>query len=127
LAQGLTSTQIAPTALRGIVTAACALAFTIGPFILSFILNAYGALDNSWAYKGSFVAQYGITGIGMIFWPFMPESPTWLLLKGKNEKAARALRRLGNKKEEVEQRISLIRLTLAEAEKETAGVTYAEW
>jgi Na+-translocating ferredoxin:NAD+ oxidoreductase RnfD subunit len=36
-----------------------ALAFTIGPFMLAFILNAYGGLPNSWAYKSSFVAQYG--------------------------------------------------------------------
>jgi hypothetical protein len=57
----------------------------------------------------------------------MPESPTWLLLKGKDKKAVRALKKLGNKEEEVEQRIALIKLTLAEAEKETAGATYAEW
>ncbi len=121
------SRQLSPTPLRGIFTAACALAFTIGPFIVSFIVNAFGGLQNSWAYKSAFVAQYGVTGIGMVIWPFMPESPTWHLIKGNDEKAIRSLKRLGYKNQALEQRLSLLKLTLNEAKKETEGATYVEW
>ena len=63
----------------------------------------------------------------MVLWPFMPESPTWLLVKGQDEKAARTLKRLGYEGERGEQRLAMIKLTLAQAQKETAGATYAEW
>lgn len=57
----------------------------------------------------------------------MPESPTWLLVKGRDEKAARALKQLGYEGERAEHRLAMIKLTLAQARKETDGATYAEW
>ena len=118
--------ELAPTALRGVFTAACALAFTIGPFMQSFIVNAYGDHDTTWAYKSGFVAQYAVTGIAMILWPFMPESPTWLLTAEKDQKAALALRRLGYSGQRLDQKLAILKLTLTEAKKETDGVTYLE-
>lgn len=103
------------------------MAFTLGPFAVSFILNAYGALDNEWAYKGAFVAQYAITGIGLLIWPFMPESPTWLIVKNRDKQALNSLAKLGFRGQRADARMALIKLTLAEAEKESAGATYAEW
>lgn len=119
--------EIAPLALRGILTAAAALAFTLGPLIQSLITNTYGNLDNAWAYQSIFVAQYGVTGLAIIFWPFMPESPTWLISKGRRAKADRSLRRLGNDDEQIIKRVADIELTLEEARRETEGVTWAEW
>ena len=63
----------------------------------------------------------------MILWPFMPESPTWLIIKGRDAQAAQALKRLGYEGDQLEQRMSMIKLTLAQAKQETEGVTYAEW
>lgn len=119
--------EIAPLALRGIVTAAAAAAFTLGPLVQSLITNSYGNLDNAWAYKSIFVAQYGVTGLAILFWPLMPESPTWLISKGRREKAERSLRRLGNDDEQILKRVADIQLTLEEASLETDGVTWAEW
>lgn len=65
--------QISPLALRGIMTAAAAISFTIGPFIVALIINSYGNLPNAWAYRGIFVAQYAISAVGLIILPFMPE------------------------------------------------------
>lgn len=118
---------MSPLALRGIFTGAAAIAFTIGPFIQALITNFYGDLPSSWAYKSAFVAQYGVTGIGLLVWPFMPESPTWLLLQGKDDKAIRAFKRLGEKEEEIHKHVAHIKLTLEEARKETEGATYLEW
>jgi len=55
------------------MTAAAAISFTLGPFIVALIVNSYGNLPNAWAYRGIFVAQYAISGIGLIILPFMPE------------------------------------------------------
>jgi MFS transporter, SP family, general alpha glucoside:H+ symporter len=65
--------QIAPLALRGIMTAAAAIAFTVGPFVVALIVNSFGNLDSRWAYRGIFVAQYGISAIGLVLLPLLPE------------------------------------------------------
>jgi SP family general alpha glucoside:H+ symporter-like MFS transporter len=53
-------------------------------------------------------------------------SPWWLLSKGKEEKAAEALKKLGYSPEEVEKRMAAIILTLEEVRHETEGATYLE-
>lgn len=118
--------EIAPLALRGVITAAAGLSFTLGPLLVIIILNTTGVETTRWAYRAVFVAQYGVTGVGLLGLPFMPESPWWLLSRGKDEKAARSLRRLGENPEHVEKRIAYMKLTLDEAQKETAGVTFLE-
>jgi hypothetical protein len=57
------SWQIAPLALRGILLALSAIAFTVGGIIITLIINSFGTLNSEWAYKSCFVAQYGVTGI----------------------------------------------------------------
>ncbi|GKT49678.1 maltose permease MAL61 [Colletotrichum spaethianum] len=118
--------EIAPLALRGILTAAAAIAFTIGPFIVSLVVNETGTRNDRWAYRTIFVSQYGVSGLGaiMLFW--MPESPWWLVNKGNMKKAAKSLSRLGYDAVQVEKRLSIIALTLAEVRKETEGASFAE-
>ncbi|KAK0374078.1 MFS hexose transporter [Colletotrichum melonis] len=118
--------EIAPLALRGILTAAAAIAFTIGPFIVSLVVNETGTRTDRWAYRTIFVSQYGISGIGALLLFFMPESPWWLVSKGKMQKAAKSLSRLGYDAVQVEKRLSVITLTLAEVRKETDGASFAE-
>lgn len=118
--------EIAPLALRGILTAAAAIAFTIGPFIVALIVNSTGNATTRWAYRAVFVSQYGFTGVGLILLPFMPESPWWLINKGKEEKAARSLHRLGYTESQISKRMAIIATTLEEIRKETEGVTYLE-
>ncbi|WYZ43296.1 hypothetical protein EsH8_VI_000995 [Colletotrichum jinshuiense] len=118
--------EIAPLALRGILTAAAAIAFTIGPFIVSLVVNETGTRTDRWAYRTIFVSQYGISGLGAILLFFMPESPWWLVNRGQVQKAARSLSRLGYDSVQVEKRLSVITLTLAEVRKETDGASFAE-
>jgi MFS transporter, SP family, general alpha glucoside:H+ symporter len=109
------------------MTSAAAISFTIGGLILAVIVNAYGNLPSAWAYKSSFVAQYGITGIAFLIWPFMPESPTWLLMHGKDEAAMRSFGRLGVTGRVLEKKMATVKLTLEEASRETGGATFQEW
>lgn len=65
--------KIAPTALRGIVSSAAAIAFTLGPLIVALIVKGTGEGTTRWAYRGVFVAQYGVLAIAAVGLPFMPE------------------------------------------------------
>lgn len=118
--------EVAPLALRGTLTAAAAIAFTLGPFIVSLVVKGTGAGTTRWAYRSIFVSQYAVSGLGVIVLPFMPESPWWLLDHGKNAKAVRALERLGYTGQENEKRVAVIIQTLEEVRKETDGASFLE-
>lgn len=107
-------------------TAAAAVAFCIGTLVLALILDAFGDLPNSWAYKSCFVTQYGVTGIAILFLPFVPETPTWLVMRGRHDDALKAQRRLGSSEEQAKGKIANIKYTLRKAAEESEGVTYAE-
>lgn len=106
---------------------AAAISFTVGGLILALIVNGFGTLDNSWAYKSCFVAQYGITGIAALIWPFMPESPSWLIMQGRDDQARKSYKRLGVTGADLERKMAVVKVTLEEARKETEGATYLEW
>ncbi|KAJ5999984.1 hypothetical protein N7481_000393 [Penicillium waksmanii] len=118
--------EISPLALRGVLTCLTALAYVIGPLVVALITNWTGVYTNRWAYRAVFVAQYGYAAIALAFIPFMPESPWWLISKGRDEKAQKSLRRLGHTVEETQKKIALIKNTLDEIRHETEGVTYLE-
>lgn len=119
--------ETTPLALRGLMTCLLALAYTVGPFVCSLILNSVGTAETRWAYRAIFCSQFGFLGIATLFIPFMPESPWWLLSKGRDERALRNLKKLGYKKAgEAEKRMAVIKVTLDEVRHETEGVTYLE-
>lgn len=118
--------EISPLALRGVLTAAAAISFTIGPLIVALVVNVTGTKTDRWAYRTIFVSQYGVNTLGALFLPFMPESPWWLVGQQKMDKAARALSRLGYDALNVEKRIAVISVTLEEIRKETDGASYIE-
>ncbi|RDW87540.1 hypothetical protein BP5796_03234 [Coleophoma crateriformis] len=119
--------EVAPTALRGLLTCMIALAYTVGPLTAALILNSTGTAETRWAYRAVFCAQYGFSVVATLIWPFMPESSWWLASKGKDEKALKSLRRLGHHREgEAEKRLAEIKLTLEEVKRETQNVSYLE-
>lgn len=71
--------EIVPLALRGLMTCAIALAYTVGPFTVALIVNSTGSYTNRWAYRAVFCSQYGFAGVAAIFIWFMPESPWYVI------------------------------------------------
>lgn len=88
------ASEVAPTALRGILEGFINLAFVIGQFISQGITAGFQNRDDQWAYRVPFALQWIWPVILLIGIPFAPESPWWLVRKGKFEKAKRSLKRL---------------------------------
>lgn len=118
--------EIVPLALRGLMTCAIALAYTVGPFTSGLIVLYTGTTPTRWAYRAVFCSQYGFAAVTSAFIFFLPESPWWLAVQGKPERALQSLRRLGYTNGEEVKRLAVIKTTLEEAKKESSGVTYLE-
>ena len=108
------------------MTGVVALAYVFGPFIVVLIVNSTGAGTTRWSYRAVFCAQYGVAIISTVFWPFMPESPYWLVSKDRHEEARKSLRRLGTSGLQAEKQIAEMQRTLDEHRRESAGTSYLE-
>ncbi|KAJ5875247.1 uncharacterized protein N7473_012594 [Penicillium subrubescens] len=118
--------EITPLALRGTLTCLTALAYVIGPLVVALITNSTGTYTNRWAYRAVFCAQYGFAAIALAGIMFMPESPWWLVSKGREDKARASLRKLGYSENETTKKFALMKTTLEEVRQETEGATYLE-
>ncbi|KAK9235245.1 general substrate transporter [Lipomyces kononenkoae] len=98
--QALTTTyaaEVCPVALRGYLTTYVNLCWVFGQFIASGILRGMLSRADEWSYRIPFALQW--------MWPvpiavgvfLAPESPWWLVRKGRNEEAGNSLRRLTRK------------------------------
>ncbi|RVX75580.1 hypothetical protein B0A52_00933 [Exophiala mesophila] len=117
--------EITPLRLRGVLTAAAPIALILGSFSAAIMVAYTGDQSSRWAYRTAFISSYGFVAVALIFLPFMPESPWWLINQDQNGRAIHALSRLGYVVD-AEARASEIRRVLAKTKEETSGATYAE-
>jgi len=120
--------EIVPLPLRGLTTCLIALSFTLGPFIVALIVNFHGNTGDAWSYRAVFCSQYGFAVVAAAFIFFMPESPWWLVSKGRDDKALKSLSRLGYSATngDAARRLAHIKVTLGQVERETSGASYLE-
>ncbi|KAH9482121.1 Major facilitator-type transporter ecdD [Psilocybe cubensis] len=86
--------ECAPKSIRGLIVGAYQLAITIGALLAAIVLNATKDEQSHSSWRTPIGVQFAwgaILGGGMIF---LPESPRFLLLKGKQAAARKALGRL---------------------------------
>jgi SP family general alpha glucoside:H+ symporter-like MFS transporter len=90
------ASEVCPVALRAYLTTYVNLCWVIGQLIASGVLRGVLTRTDQWAYKIPFAIQW--------IWPlpiligafFAPESPWWLVRKGREEDAKKAILRLTN-------------------------------
>ncbi|RMJ07947.1 hypothetical protein BHE90_012507 [Fusarium euwallaceae] len=131
--QTLTTTyaaEVCPTHLRAYLTTYVNLCWVMGQFIASGVLRAMLSRDDKWGYKIPFALQW--------MWPvpliigiwLAPESPWWLVRRGRIEEAKHSLQRLtvrnGNADFKPDETISMM-IHTNEMEKEAqSGTTYLD-
>ncbi|TFK39852.1 MFS monosaccharide transporter [Crucibulum laeve] len=120
--------ECSPKWIRGAVVSTYQWAITIGLLLASVVNNATKGRDNASAYQIPIAVQFvwaAILAGGMIL---LPESPRWLIKRGRDADAAKSLSRLTgfrNTDSEVEIELDEIRTNL-EAEKALGESSYAD-
>lgn len=118
--------EISPLPMRGISTGCMNIAQCIGPFLGAIMVNYVGTWTNAWAYRSLYVAQWGFGIPALLIQPWMPESPWYLLKKGKDEEARKSFRRLCSTEEDADSRLVAAKLTLYEAEQLSETGSFVE-
>lgn len=118
--------EVAPTSLRGIVSAGAPIAICFGGLCAAILTNYAGTQDSRWAYRTGFVSEYGFVVVSAVLLPFMPESPWFLVGRGKAKQAVRMLRKLSYSETEAQEQVQSIIDTLEKSRLETSGASYID-
>ncbi|POR38487.1 General alpha-glucoside permease [Tolypocladium paradoxum] len=131
--QTLTTTyasEVCPTHLRAYLTTYVNLCWVMGQFIASGVLRGMIARDDEWGYKIPFALQW-LWPVPLIVGIYLaPESPWWLVRRGRLDDAKRSLARLTTRNSAIpfqpDETVSMMVHT-NEMEKEIhAGISYTD-
>eukprot|EP00064_Thunnus_orientalis_P008963 superscaffoldBa00001104_g8986 len=117
--------EVSPSHLRGQLVTINALFITGGQFIASVIDGAFSYLSrDGWRYMlGLSVVPAALQFVGFFF---LPESPRWLLQKGRNQEARQVLSQIRGG-QNVDEEYDSIRTSIEEEEKEGGGGGLVIW
>lgn len=113
--------DISPLAIRSSVIGFCNLSQCIGPFVAAIMSYFTSKWDTDWSWQSLICAQWGFAAIAFLGHIFMPESPIFLVRKGRMTKARKVLGRLYSDPEDADGHLDRIKLTLEEAETQSSG------
>ncbi|KAI1471491.1 putative maltose permease [Daldinia caldariorum] len=120
------ASEVCPMALRGFSTSYTNLCFVTGQLLGNGVTTGTSQIENHWAYSIPFALQWFWVVVILPGIFFIPESPWWLVRKGRIEDARDALRRLSSSKVDVDATLAVIAETdRLELEME-AGSTYLD-
>ncbi|TPX07282.1 uncharacterized protein E0L32_010779 [Thyridium curvatum] len=116
--QTLTTTyaaEVTPTVLRPYLTSLVSLCWSVGYLVGTAVLRGFLSMKGQWAYRIPFAIQWALPvplAIGIFL---APESPWWLVRKGRTAQAEHSLRRLRSKDatdDEIANTLSMIEYTI---------------
>jgi MFS transporter, SP family, general alpha glucoside:H+ symporter len=120
------ASEVCPMALRGYLISFTNLSFVTGQLLGNIVTAATAPLENHWAYSVPFALQWFWVAIIIPGVFFIPESPWWLVRKGRTEDAREALRRLSSKTVDIDAMLSLITETDRLELEIESGATYLD-
>lgn len=87
--------ELAPTAIRGFLLSLFQFWIIFGSFLGSCVLQGTTNVSGNWSWKGAVVSQFAIGALCLAFFiPLVPESPYYLIGRGKADQARTVLQRL---------------------------------
>ncbi|KAF5987165.1 major facilitator superfamily transporter [Fusarium coicis] len=113
------ASEIVPLALRGACTATLQMSWSIGSIIVAGATYAYNKRNDQWAWRVPLALQWLFPTPLLILVFLSPESPWWLIRKGRKDEALRSIQRLGsNDKEVAHQKLAMMERTVEIEEQE---------
>ncbi|KAH8671714.1 maltose permease [Xylariales sp. PMI_506] len=107
------ASEIVPIALRGATTATLQMSWSIGGIIVAAATYGYNSRSDEWAWRVPLALQWIFPTPLLILIFFAPESPWWLLRRGRKAEALRSIERLGDKNpEQAQKTLAMIERTV---------------
>lgn len=100
-----------PVVLRGMVTASVNFCFVLGQLVCSGVLIGTQGRNDRWAYDIPFACQWFFPVFILVFIPFAPESPWWLVRQNRKQEARHALQRLATESVNVDDILAFVEVT----------------
>ncbi|KAJ5366655.1 hypothetical protein N7541_000596 [Penicillium brevicompactum] len=107
------ASEIVPMALRGACTATLQMSWSIGSIIVAGATYAYNNRSDEWAWRVPLALQWLFPTPLLILVFLAPESPWWLIRRGRKAEALKSIERLGSKDpHRVQQSFAMIERTV---------------
>ncbi|KAH8429961.1 uncharacterized protein LDX57_007633 [Aspergillus melleus] len=111
----LMCSEITPVILRGPSTAGINLGICIGQLLSNSVVKGFSHRTDRWAYAGPFAVQLFFTCFLLAGLPFAPESPWYLIRKGRMDQARKGLEKLWGKGTDAHMMLSGIEHSIEES------------
>ncbi|KAL6857513.1 hypothetical protein ACO1O0_004950 [Amphichorda felina] len=98
------ASEVVPLALRGACTATLQMSWSIGSIIVAAATYGYNKRNDEWAWRVPLALQWIFPTPLLILVFLSPESPWWLIRRGRKDEALRSIKRLGTKGTEAAQK-----------------------
>ncbi|KAH7066948.1 general substrate transporter [Paraphoma chrysanthemicola] len=112
------ASEISPVRLRGPIQSAIVMSTVLMQAIGLVTIRVYVPNIHEHAFRIVFAVQWAWPAITLVLFALMPESPSWLLMKGKDVAARKVLSRLYGSNNNIDARFALLRKQVEHERKE---------